>query len=284
MSQLPPNMIPEGVDPASIDPIDAYFDGLMTPEQTAAFIEQIKTDAALRERFELQQRINESARRSLAYVAPTPQAITETVRAATIANAAPLAFRAPAIPTRLRWLLAAAAAVLLATAGVLVYKPTGVKPFPPEQYYTQQVANNWKPQWVCESDEEFVRWTNFHFKSPVLISMSTPGIQVMGWNFAPRLDQGTPLNNTTLALLTRVGDDRVLVLMDEVASDRKISVPESSGLKLFRRVVGNIVMYELTPRNEESIINHAVITAPPPRPDMDPLPNRGPAGAPDGGR
>ena len=54
------------------------------------------------------------------------------------------------------------------------------------------------------------------------------------------------------------GKDNVVVLMDRKGDDRKLKLPETSNLHLFRREVGPLVLYEISPLNEQRVLPKAL--------------------------
>jgi hypothetical protein len=48
------------------------------------------------------------------------------------------------------------------------------------------------------------------------------------------------------------------VLMDRKSDDRKLKLPEASNLHLFRREVGPLVLYEISPLNEQRVLPKAL--------------------------
>lgn len=152
-------------------------------------------------------------------------------------------------------LVAIAAAVLLA-AGVFAWVRSHPSHVPVDQYYTGLVSRGWHPQWVCQSDDYFVSAVRRKLGASLLIPADSPGVALVGWNDAGQA-AGLPLGETTIALLADAGPDHVLVLMDRAANDRPLSLPASSPLHLFRREVGPLVLYEITPRAEMSVIQFA---------------------------
>jgi hypothetical protein len=242
-------------DPRYEESLDAYVAGRLAPDQQAAFEKRLSEDASLRAEVELRRKV----RASLARLFPYP----EQAGAASVRDTATLRFSVRRV---LRIAGIAAATVMLAAAGYIAHlllRPVGPKIRSPESLYTQYEQAGWKPAWVCHTDQEFVdavaRFLGAR-GTGILISLQTPGIEVLGWSFADQGRDGTPLSERTLALLTRVEGRPVLVLMDLLERDRTIRVRQRD-LHLYRREVDGFVLYEVSPLAEPRVIPKAT-TAP----------------------
>lgn len=246
MSTLPNNPI----RPDGIDPIDAYLDGMMTDAERAAFEARLEQDAELRRVVEFQRQVDQSLVRQLPYQPPAPAPIA-------ISSARRVSWK------RLGWIGAIAAVIVLSVITALyIARPSGTKFRAPDLVYRDFESKGWKPSWVCKDDREFAEMVDFYLHSAVVVPLSTPGVDLMGWSFADQWDKGrplgTPLSQQTLALLTKVDGRNVLVLMDRESSDRKLDVPKRSGLHLFRRTVNGLVLYEVSPLSEPRVLPKAV--------------------------
>ncbi|MBS0197512.1 MAG: hypothetical protein JSR77_12210 [Planctomycetes bacterium] len=230
--------------PVNPGELDRFLDGLMSAEETAAFESRL-SDAARRE-VELQHRIDSSLNRLFAYdasakEAPPPQ---------------PLAFRSPRQSAPRRYgMLALAASLLLAV--MWVYWPRREFKFvPAEAIYADAEKRNWDPAFVCKSDQEFVAKVRERLGQGLLIPSNLASIRLDGWFYADDY-VGSPISDETMTLMATVEKDHVMVFMDRSGNDRSITLPKDSALKVFRRKVGSLVLYELTPRKEPALLDHA---------------------------
>ncbi len=81
--------------------------------------------------------------------------------------------------------------------------------------------------------------------SPLPASTHPPTIELLGWAY----DAGyrtRVLGNESLILMARSDGHEVIVLMDKLASDRPLPAPTAPGVHLHRRVVGQMVVYEVS--------------------------------------
>lgn len=239
-----------------ISTLDAYLDGMLDATARESFERRLSIEPELRAQLELQREIDASLGRLFAYEvsAPTPR---------------PIPFPAPGLrfSSRLGWLIGLAAAVVLVASFLHFYQPDGLRHRPAAAVYAEFAANGWKPAWRCESDQEFADMVNFYLGAAVVVPMNAPGVELLGWSYADKPKEGTPLGQQALALLTHVEGERVLVLMDRLTADRRLRVPDDSGLHLFRRELNGVVMYEVTPLEEPRVLPAAVKATASPRPE-----------------
>jgi len=239
----------------SDDQLDAYVDGTLGAEETGRFEARRADDDTLRAALETQKRIDES----LARVHEPPPAALERVlkeidRQA-VATVTPAGHQVPIY--RRPWAIAALIILSVGAAWQLISTlPRGEAPddYGPkplttaDAFYRQAVENGFKPDWVCKDDEEFSSTFRKRFRQPLLLAhdtgpVSTVGLSYLNW-----------LSTHTTALLSRVDGQPVVVLIDRLRNDRTKSLPPESGLHLFRRVLGELVLYEVTPLPEPHVM------------------------------
>lgn len=248
---------PVGTPGRPPDPrLDAYLDQQLSPSDRAAFERDLATDPALRAELELQTSIDTSIRRRFVYVEPSP---AEMLRPA---GPRPLAAR--------RWTRVLAAAAMLALVGAVAAYFLLRSPEPsrmsPERFYSIVEAGGWKPSWTCKSEPEFATAVSKQFQlkgESLAVPFDTPGMTLVGWTFATQYPRAMPLSDRCLNLFATVDGKPVLVLMDHLRNDREIK-PSDPCLNVFRREVGPIVTYEITPLTEPRVIPtaHMVKIAP----------------------
>jgi hypothetical protein len=253
--------------------IEQFIDGTLTGEELAFMEQCIENDAQVREQIELQSRIDDSLRR-ICTVEKIAMPAIPADREQHDATPAPIPFRDPqTIASDLqqiaqssssraespwkRWgILAMAAALLLTFAGLYrSYWDAKVPDFrimEPVAMYDRLVGMGFTPAVVCKTEPEFARLVREKLGS-TLVATATPGIEVLGWGYQDDYD-GSPISPKTMMLLTRVDGTNVLVLMDEESRDRTLRVPEGSSMKIFRREIGPLVTYEVTPLAEPRVL------------------------------
>lgn len=113
--------------------------------------------------------------------------------------------------------------------------------------YRDTVAAGFEPGWVCADDREFaLTFRSLHHQGLVLSGMP-PQVEPVGLLYCNSI---TP---RTIGVLVRVGGEPVIVFVDRVERDATQPRPPP-GLNLFRRQVGRLVLYELSPLREPSVL------------------------------
>lgn len=253
--------------------LDLYLDDLLEGEDRARFEAEMERDAALREQVALQRRIDLSLRSQAAFDPATlrfdapANAGASSVASDGARRLEPLeplprtASIQPAQPRRLgggRWTwYGVAAALLLSAAGLYRYTtgvPEEIKFVDPAALYARMQATGFTPEFVCKDDAEFAGAVSKRLGSGLLVSQA-PGLNVLGWAYGQDYS-GRIVGPDTLVLMTRLDEKHnVLVLMDKLSSDRHLCLPQSTGLHLFRREVGKLVLYEITPLSEPRVLD-----------------------------
>jgi len=147
----------------------------------------------------------------------------------------------------------AAAALLLVALGVWMFWPRpAAEPSPArfvsaQQAYISIGARGFTPQWVCESDQEFAAAVETRLGQALVVPLATPGVEVRGWSYGNPRD-GFTLSTGTMILMARAENDRGLKLDDDPCN-----------MKIFRKQVGGIVLYEVTTREAPAVLDAAVI-------------------------
>jgi hypothetical protein len=226
---------PDGLDLSPDDALTArYLDGLLEGDELAAFERRLQKDVALRTSVELDRRMVDSLRTSLAplgvWSAPAPIPVARGKRSKV-------------------GLAIAAGLAIVVSAAALWYQHASISQLPqtaartPIQIYANEVGGGFAPDWVCSDDAEMLRFTRERFGAGLLF-VDRPGVALVGWGYA----EGT-ISDLTATLLVRAGDDRIVLLVDRKSNDRRIADPAASdpSLHMFRREVGPYVLYEITP-------------------------------------
>jgi len=249
--------------------LDAYLDGLLGEAERAEFESLLSREPALADAVALQRRIDAEIRVALAppesASAPFAGPLAATVpitrpRATTVRAARPAPQPAkPSVLARLRpWALAAGLALASIGAYVVAQRQAAgeMKYVEPADLYARLKSNGFTPEFVCTTDAEFAGAVQARLGSPLALAPDgRTGVQLVGWAYGNTYE-GRIVGPDTLVLMTRLdGTHDVLVLMDKAASDRRLTLPPGSGLSLFRRQVGSLVLYELTPLGKPRLLD-----------------------------
>lgn len=226
--------------------LDAFLDGTLTDAQRERFRELLAGDPSLQAEIDFQADINASLRRLV-----VPREVPQPAELGAAPPAPVLRLPAP----RRTWVrtIAAAAALLAIAATIFVvrFMPQKAPLRQPDEVYQSIVSAGFKPREVCTSEDAFTNWTRYAVGELLVIPADLAGITLLGWDYEPVLQPRTGV------LLARVGETPVIVLMDARDKARRLTVPRSSGLRIFRRDVGEAVLYEVTPLDHAALLPHA---------------------------
>jgi hypothetical protein len=271
--------------------LDAYLDGLLSPRERQEFARRLATDATLRLEVELQRKIDVNLQSQFqppavpaldlmnSLAEPAEKATRNGTRQPLPTRDQPSSLstspttsvpRRPRLnlplPRSSRWQIALLSAVAaVAWIAVLWHTlPLGTdrvvfKERPLAEVYDETVAFGFEPYYVCDEEERF-RATFYHRHGQALkLGKLPPGRQMVGLSYLPSISRHTT------AMLARVDDREVMVFVDKRARDRPIEPPPSaSGLRLFRRELNDLVMYEITPFDEPLVMSFLLQADPPP--------------------
>jgi hypothetical protein len=87
----------------------------------------------------------------------------------------------------------------------------------------------------------------------LLLLPPPPGVAWAG------LDYCNSISPRTMFVLAWVKGEKVIVFADQAESDKGQTLPLESGLHLFRRHVGNLVLYECTPLDQPLVLDQFYI-------------------------
>lgn len=232
-------------NPLPIDPelFEAFLDGRLTGPDAATIEEAIRRDPELAAEADAQRRINDSLRRQFAPVAiecPAPAPI-------------PISAARPAA-RRLSFL--AIAAMMLLGVSAAVWYAVGRADTGPAALYHRLAAANFKPDWRCSTDKEFVDFQRYRLGDAFLVHADA-AVALIGWSY----DRKT-LSLQGEALMATVDGEHSVVLVDRLMNDKPLSVRPGSGLNLFRRELGTLVLYEITPLPKPRLLDLAHLAPP----------------------
>jgi hypothetical protein len=272
-----------GPNPPS-DELNAYLDGLLSRAEREAFARRLTSDARLRDEVTLHERIGRQLQARFQPPAappldlPTP-AGSDPAPAARNGHARPLkpsaSPRGPHAAQRLaawvdrlpfRWLLVTLTVV---TAGVLIgmvwNRLAGwsgrdiATERPLTEVWAKAVDLGFNPQLAYQGQEQLQR-TFFQRHGQAIRLEDLPGDrQVLGLSYLPSLSVHTT------AILAQSEGQPVIVFADKLARDRSVkSPPAGSKLRIHRRQLGTLVLYELSPFDEAQIVSLLQLADPPP--------------------
>lgn len=248
--------------------LELYLDGQMTGEMRMRFEEQLSRDPALRGQIAQQRMIDESLKRRFAVTGGGAEAVLARLIAQPHAGNGRAGHKPQTThdtPSRrlVRPRLAIAAAIVFlicgpvalyfawdtfreATAPTIAVNPKTVQPL--DLVYQQQVRDGFNCDWACKSQSEFGAYFAAGFGEPLMMKDPPPQVLSIGLKYAGGI---TPY---TLSYMAKVNDQPVMVFADKAQADKgqKLSDPT---LHIFKRTIGSLVLYEVTPFSEPKLLD-----------------------------
>jgi hypothetical protein len=234
------------------DRLEAYLDGSLSPAEAAAFAREAAADPELRDLVSRQSAIDD-ALRDLFPVPPSEQLVSTARLAASVLT--PTAPRADGkLPGRRRLLAVAALIGVISFSGWRLYD-FAFPPPPPDVYgwrsfadvYRQEADGPYTPTWICTDDAEFIRFTKERFGTPLVLAALPPGVEVLGWSYAPTMSRNTAY------ILARINGEAALVFVDLASADSGHGFSPAGDaeatrcrVKHFERTLGPFRIYEVT--------------------------------------
>lgn len=274
---------------------DAYLDGVLSEGERKAFAQSIRIDQEILELIDLQVRIDASLQRTFDPPA-LPRGLIDRLRAAVPLNGARIALPAPAItstaeigeaalkgdrqqlppvvlekPSILRRpavlaIVAVAAAIAWAVVGWQYFGlQQGQDEFDPRMpladIYRLRVESGFQPAWLCDDDRQFYDTFLGRQGQGLLLAELPPDRHMVGLAYCGGL------SHLTTAMLARVDSRPVMLFVDRLADDApQVEPPAGSGLRLFRKQLGPLVIYEVSPFDSPTMLDYLEMTSEPPPP------------------
>jgi hypothetical protein len=235
-------------DPDNSDALLAarYLDGTLSPAEHAAFTARLTQEPAL-----------------AAYVQELQQ-----VDAALQVAFAPSSVPLPAAPVShiftTRRIIALAATIAL--VGLCVWLLTAPLRHPSARLYAREQANNFTPQIVCTTPEEFATWTHAALQQAMTPGALPASVQLIGWDYAPEMQY------YTCVLIAQTESTHILVTLDRLDRE-EVTIPprtQAGNLHIYERILGDVRLREITPFDQPRIIPFLEQTTLPPQPTPAP--------------
>ncbi|MEQ8209851.1 MAG: hypothetical protein RH917_08460 [Lacipirellulaceae bacterium] len=248
--------------------LEAYLDDCMTPEERQAFESEMAGNEQLRQQYDLQQQLDASLGRLFVAPAAPPDILSLADREGPTKALNELPDRDQEADKEtskknrraIFALLAAIIAWIIVGVGIDFDNPKS--PYDRlalAEIYEKSVADGFQPKWVCDDDREFAETFQQRQGVPLLLKPDAQDLMV-------GLSYLSGVTSRTTTMLARVDGKPVLVFVERLALDTKPEAPSwSSGLELFRKELGDLVLYEVTPFSEPRVLEHFYIpeTLPP---------------------
>ena len=240
-------------DPESL--IDAYADGQLTGDERADFERQLQDRPELASQIERHREVDGALRRL--FHPPSQERLRSIVDGAREATGNGSALRRPwPLATRRLAVAAGLAAAVLGLWQIWAVLGPGGPPAGPgyegqpwrnlETVYRDTIAEGFQPAWVCKDDAEFAQTFWGLYRQKLLLAELPTDVAVLG------LSPCNTITRRTTSVLARAGGREVMAFVDWTHRDWELDpVP---GFHLFRRPVGRLVLYELTPLDHPSLL------------------------------
>jgi anti-sigma factor RsiW len=242
--------------------IDAYLDGSLTAIEMEQFERAMNGSETLAALVHCSRDISASLRRMF-----EPPAVPDWVRSsAGLAGSAerraePAVRQVPAVRQRdagasgSRRRLALAACIAIVVSGAVLgwfkLRPTTSGAYDSAQWRTlaQVYADLDGPQFVPDSQAQFASMFAGRFGQAILFDDAAPDASVQGIAFCHSISRDT------VCLFGSAGGRKALVFVDRLERDTRPQVPPDSGLYVFRRELGDLVLYEVSQNDRAKLLN-----------------------------
>ena len=231
---------------------EAYMDGILSGPDRESMLQQIAASPEMQAEIERNRQIEAALRRSFSPTGP-PVALLAKLRDA--APSEPIAGR---LPNR-RGVLIAASMAATVVWGMLAWKYLGNRApvpiydpnMPLASIYETTIAEGFKPAWVCEDDREFASTFQKRQGQGLLLAKLPDGSKMEGLTYVGGMSR------YTTTMLARVDGLPVMVFVDRAEADPHPALScGSEELHLFRKELGPLVLYELTPLDQPRVMEY----------------------------
>jgi hypothetical protein len=232
--------------------VDAYTDGLLSPDQAQQIETSLDKRPDVRREIELQRRIDARLQRLFPPTSFTPD-FSQPIPIVQADRAAPRS-------AARRWMALAAGLILACGLGayfVLRSPPPG-STAPPviaqgpselEAAYLAQLATGFVPEEVCTTDEAFADWMSRRYQTPMVIDRKPEGLTLVGWSY-PETARGS-----MGALLATIKGQQVVVFVEfKKPIHKEPPEPKDAGLSQFSRRIGDLMLYQVSPVGTSSLL------------------------------
>jgi len=245
------------------DAIEAFLDGTLPPDEHAQMRLLIENDAAMKDECRRQAALDTSLLRL--FTPPAVPSVGTSDQPSSDHRHAPRPRRSPTRWSRFR--VPAIAAMVLIALGMAAWSLVDL--FFPETPSTYSTGNypvhrnpttfvaeyhalvnaGFKPDWVCQTQAQFVQTFQSNLGQPLLFEPGGTDISMVGLSYA------NILSERTIVFLGKVHDAPALVFVDRMENDKPQSLPPGGGLHLFHRQLGGLILYELTPLDQPMLLS-----------------------------
>ena len=233
--------------------LELFVDGLLQGEQLRAFEAELERSPELRDQVELQSQIDSSLTRSFPATDVQLPTVAGAISDASKVSEPKQSRHLPDSSPQRNWvkpaLMAASVLVAGAIGAYFLFFSTQRAEFDqPGEVYASIVNAGFVPREVCTTEAQFIEWMERKFDQALVVPPDAEGIELVGWDYRRIM---TP---RTGVLLARVDGQEVLVLVELRDKAVRLGDQSEQELRVFRRNIGRVSLYEVTPLDEPRIL------------------------------
>lgn len=247
--------------------LERYLDGTLTGEQLEVFQAGVQEDPELAQVVSQDWAVVERLRQNLEPSIPSVEAIEQLLGGHSAVSIADARERSPLLEversiSRRRMVGAIVGSGLAAAAAwILVTLQFGgsddVAPYfqqrPLASLYRESVTQGFRPYYYCEDQERFARTFLKRQATPLVLAELPQDRRMVGLSYPGGLSRDTT------AMLAYVQEKPVIVFVDRLSVDNPAlaaTSAEDAGLFVHRSLLGDLVMYEVTPLETPQMIRY----------------------------
>ncbi len=249
-------------EPIRDDELNAYLDGELDAAARQRLEARLQSDQDALRMAELQNRLDQSLQRIFA-VPPVPNFSCDLDMPTELKTEPDIDHGDDQIVARqVWWRSISARAIAIGVVAALVWfvvtwqliRPSGHEPVfarrPLVEIFQEIVQTGFQPYYDCRDPERFAEVFTTRQGHALKLSPLSPGQRMLGLSYPGGLSR-----NTT-AMLCEVDDRPVMVFVDRSTQDDSIAVQnKATDLNVFRKVLGPLVIYEVTPWPEARMLD-----------------------------
>jgi hypothetical protein len=129
----------------------------------------------------------------------------------------------------------------------MVYGPKPVQPL--DVAYRAEVKSGFKCDWECKTDSEFAMTFTAQLGQPLLMKALPAQVSSLGLSYVGGISP------RSIGYLAKVEGKPVMVFVDQTHADGGQALSSPEGLHLFKREVGSLVLYEVTPLEKSHLLD-----------------------------
>jgi hypothetical protein len=116
--------------------------------------------------------------------------------------------------------------------------------------YNQQVGEKqFKPDWVCKDQDEFASYFVNRLGQP--LKMKPLAANATDWG----VSYTGGISSRSMGVLARIDGQPVIVFVDRLDCDNREGFSQACHLNLFRRELGELVLYEVSPFDQPKMLD-----------------------------